>query len=209
MADTNKFISSVLPGALNIQLKTGLPAAVMIAQAVLETGWGEHVTKDKNTGRFSYNLFNIKGAGPAGKVLATTFEYIDGRRIVIDDYFRAYNSYEESFQDYADLITENKTYSKAIAVKSDPFAYANALQTCGYATDPGYAHSLITIINQYDLIEEVERLAEEPSEWAAESIEKAVKKGVLKGDEKGNLMPKGMVTREQLMVFFNRLGLLD
>lgn len=48
-----------------------------------------------------------------------------------------------------------------------------------------------------------------PSSWAKESVEKAVEKGILKGDENGNLMLQNSVTREQLMVFFDRLGLLD
>ena len=48
-----------------------------------------------------------------------------------------------------------------------------------------------------------------PSEWAKEAVEKAVAKGIIKGDESGNLMLQNSVTREQLMVFFNRLGLLD
>lgn len=49
----------------------------------------------------------------------------------------------------------------------------------------------------------------EPSAWAKESVEKAVKKGVLLGDEKGNLHPKDPITREQFCVILDRLGLLD
>jgi flagellar protein FlgJ len=202
MADTKGFINSVLPGALNIQLKTGLPAAVMVAQAALETGWGQYVTKDKTTGQFSYNLFNIKGAGPAGKVLARTAEYYNGVKTYIDDHFRAYNNYEESFADYAALITGSKTYSKAMAVKSDPVAYAKALQTCGYATDPKYAEQLISLIKQYKLVEEVEKLADMPSDWAKADWEEAVAKKIVDGT-----MPRGQVTREQLIVILKRLKL--
>jgi flagellum-specific peptidoglycan hydrolase FlgJ len=203
LADTRGFINSVLPGALNIQIRTGLPAAVLIAQAILETGWGQYVTKDKNTGQFSFNLFNIKGAGPAGKVLARTFEYYNGVKTYIDDYFRAYNNYEESFADYAALITGSKTYSKAVAVKSDPVAYAKALQACGYATDPGYAEQLIGLIRSYRLIEEVNELAETPSDWAKDAWEEATEKKIVDGT-----MPKGPVTREQLIVILKRLKLL-
>ena len=47
------------------------------------------------------------------------------------------------------------------------------------------------------------------SAWATVSVEKAVKKGVLKGTDKGTLEPGAPVTREQLAVILDRLGLLD
>lgn len=50
---------------------------------------------------------------------------------------------------------------------------------------------------------------DDPSDWAKSSVDKAVKKGVLIGDEHGNLHPKSPVTREQLCVILDRLGLLD
>lgn len=48
-----------------------------------------------------------------------------------------------------------------------------------------------------------------PAEWEKESINKALEKGILKGDENGNLMLHSAVTRAQLMVFLDRLGLLN
>jgi flagellar protein FlgJ len=58
--------------------------------------------------------------------------------------FRAYDSYEASFRDYARLITENPRYEKAQATakSGSAVAYAAELQKAGYATDPAYAKKL-------------------------------------------------------------------
>ena len=58
--------------------------------------------------------------------------------------FRAYDSYEASFRDYAQLITNSPRYEKAqaIAKTGSAVAYASELQKAGYATDPEYARKL-------------------------------------------------------------------
>jgi flagellum-specific peptidoglycan hydrolase FlgJ len=156
MVDPQGFINSVLPGAVQIQIETGLPAACMVAQAALETGWGQNVTKDMHTSQVSFNLFNIKGTGPAGSVQALTTECINGQNVEIVAAFRAYHDYQESFADYAALITDSATYARAVAAENDPVAYAQALQECGYATAPNYATEIISITNQYNLVSQAE-----------------------------------------------------
>jgi flagellum-specific peptidoglycan hydrolase FlgJ len=178
MSDPQGFINSVLPGAVNIQIKTGLPAAVMVAQAAQETGWGQNITKDMHTGQNSFNLFNIKGTGPAGSAQTLTTEYVNGVAEQIVAAFRAYHNYEESFSDYATLITGSTTYARAVAAENDPVAYAHAIQTCGYATDPNYAQGLISIMNEYNLVNQ----AEEAFELA-----------LIAQDAAGNLIKQGIV----------------
>ncbi|MEG2046831.1 MAG: glucosaminidase domain-containing protein, partial [Comamonas sp.] len=56
--------------------------------------------------------------------------------------FRAYDSYEESFRDYARLIGTNPRYEKAMSQTGSAHAYASELQKAGYATDPAYAQKL-------------------------------------------------------------------
>ncbi len=86
----------------------------MLGQAGHETGWGRAKSATR-TARTSFNLFGIKaGKGWTGKVAeVTTTEYINGvpRKVVAK--FRAYDSYEDSFRDYARLITQNPRYEKA------------------------------------------------------------------------------------------------
>src|SRR6202035_5110319 len=70
------FISEVAPGAIAAQRRYGIPAAVTIAQAIDESGWGqsELATAD-------HNLFGIKGTGPAGSHMRPTQEYENGVRV--------------------------------------------------------------------------------------------------------------------------------
>jgi flagellar protein FlgJ len=128
---------------------TGIPARFMIAQAALESGWGKHVIANKD-GSSSHNLFGIKAtAGWKGKVVeATTTEYIHGvaRRKV--EKFRAYDSYADSFKDYASQMRKNPRYEQVLASAQDMNGFANGLQRAGYATDPRYAEKLTRIIRQ-------------------------------------------------------------
>jgi len=144
-----EFVRLLRPHAERVNQRTGIPVEVMLAQAALETGWLAKPTRDMNTGRDSFNLFNIKGTGPAGSVTCRTTEYVRGQRTAVDARFRAYHSYEESFADYVRLITTNQRYAPAMAVKSNPVEFARALQRCGYATDPQYANKLISIMRRH------------------------------------------------------------
>jgi flagellar protein FlgJ len=136
------------PHARKVEAETGIPWQVMCAQVALETGWLKYVSTDRNTGQPSYNLFNIKGYGPAGAVEINTTEYINGKRTKVVDKFRAYNNYEESFKDYANLLKNNKRYGPVFYAKT-PEEFAMRLQECGYATDPDYASKLISIMRKY------------------------------------------------------------
>lgn len=155
--DKEQFITSVLKAAVQIQKKYGLPAASITAQACLETGYGKSVCKDATTGQYSYNLFNIKGDGPAGSVQVKTWEVYNGARTTVMASFRAYHSYEESFADYVKLITGSKRYAPAVAARDNPDEYASQLQKCGYATDPDYSAKLISIMNQCGLREKANK----------------------------------------------------
>ncbi|WP_119967285.1 flagellar assembly peptidoglycan hydrolase FlgJ [Simplicispira lacusdiani] len=122
---------------------SGIPASFMLGQAGHETGWGKSEIKNAD-GSSSFNLFGIKaGKGWTGKVAeVTTTEYVDGvpRKVVAK--FRAYDSYEDSFRDYARLINNNPRYEQARAKTHSAVAYAAELQKAGYATDPQYARKL-------------------------------------------------------------------
>ena len=56
--------------------------------------------------------------------------------------FRAYESADESFRDYARLITQSPRYAKVTQQTSSAMAFATSLQKAGYATDPNYAAKL-------------------------------------------------------------------
>ncbi|HEY9070109.1 MAG TPA: glucosaminidase domain-containing protein [Candidatus Ozemobacteraceae bacterium] len=124
---------------------TGVPASVTLAQAALETGWGASTIGDAK------NLFGIKGTGPAGSLTVPTQEYVNGSYITINDSFRKYNTWQESFDDHAKLITQASRYANCMNYKNDPDQFARELQRAGYATDPEYADKLISIMRSNNL----------------------------------------------------------
>ncbi len=126
---------------------TGIPAKFMLGQAALETGWGKREIKARD-GSSSHNLFGIKASADwKGKTTdAVTTEYVNGKPQTRVEKFRAYDSYADSFKDYAQLITGNKRYEKVLASAGDASSFAQGLQRAGYATDPNYATKLTRII---------------------------------------------------------------
>ncbi|RDD91884.1 flagellar assembly peptidoglycan hydrolase FlgJ [Acidovorax sp. BoFeN1] len=144
------FVQSLSATAERVAQDSGIPASFMLGQAGHETGWGKSEIKNAD-GSSSFNLFGIKaGKGWTGKVAEiTTTEYINGKAQKVTARFRAYDSYEDSFRDYARLITDSPRYEKAQATArtGSAVAYAAELQKAGYATDPEYARKLSGAIN--------------------------------------------------------------
>ncbi|PWC09214.1 glycoside hydrolase family 73 protein, partial [Brenneria corticis] len=146
-----EFVKKVYAAALEEEKKTGVPAAVTTAQAILETGYGKSVPTDINTGKYSYNLFGIKAHGSPNYVENWTHENINGKRVKIIDKFAAYDSYEESIAGRSEFLRKNKRYQSLFESK-DPKVWAQGLQDKGYATDPDYAKKLISIMNSQELL---------------------------------------------------------
>ena len=139
------FISLVAPGALATQQRYGIPAAVTIAQAIDESGWGRSVLATAD-----HNLFGIKGAGPAGRDMLPTREHENGVWVTRTAPFRVYHSVAESIEDHGRLLATDPAYRHAMASRGRPDAFATAL-TGVYATDPGYGASLIALMRLYNL----------------------------------------------------------
>lgn len=121
----------------------GVPAEVIEAHAVAETGWN-----DKTVG--AYNYGNIKAGkswqGPTAGLNALEYDKA-GRAYNEPSRFRAYQSPEEAAQDYADLI--RRRYPQA-AQASTPEAFAQALKAGGYATDPDYVKKFVGVARRVD-----------------------------------------------------------
>ncbi len=128
---------------------TGIPAKFMLGQAALETGWGKREIRGAD-GSNSHNLFGIKAsANWTGRTVeVATTEYVNGVPQKRMEKFRAYDSYADSFRDYASLLKNNPRYQNVIANSQDASSFAQGLQRAGYATDPNYAAKLSRIIKQ-------------------------------------------------------------
>ena len=134
--------------ASDIERATGIPAGYLLGQAGHETGWGKREIKGAG-GENSFNLFGIKAGGSwKGKVAEiTTTEYVDGVAKKQVAKFRAYDSYQDAFKDYARLMSDSPRYAKVMQQSHTPQAFASGLQKAGYATDPEYAAKLSRAIN--------------------------------------------------------------
>ncbi|TNV68850.1 LysM peptidoglycan-binding domain-containing protein [Trichococcus shcherbakoviae subsp. psychrophilus] len=150
---TNPFLNQIIPSATVIAAQNDLYASVMMAQAILESGWGTStLSKAPN-----YNLFGIKGEYNGESINMETLEDSGGQNYYpINAEFRKYPSYAESLQDYAAVLANgtswNPTYY-AGAWKSNAATYqdATAYLTGRYATDTAYSTKLNRIIAQYGL----------------------------------------------------------
>ena len=141
------FIHKLMPHANIASESTGIPAHFMLAQAALESGWGKHEIRHPDNSP-SFNLFGIKaGRNWQGDTVDTvTTEYINGVPHKTVEKFRAYDSYEEGFRDYANLLSNNPRYEKVVNTQN-PAEFAYGLQRAGYATDPQYGNKLMRILN--------------------------------------------------------------
>ncbi|MFO7612366.1 MAG: stalk domain-containing protein [Clostridia bacterium] len=147
----NKFVEFASAFAVESMKKTGMSAALQMAQAILETGWGQSVPVDKYTGKFSYNLFGIKGTGTNGYVVSNTWEVYNGITYRIDANFRAYYAVEEGWEDHKSFLLTLSRYAGFRDVMYDGILGAWAIKHAGYATDPQYAIKLIRLIREYNL----------------------------------------------------------
>jgi flagellum-specific peptidoglycan hydrolase FlgJ len=133
--------------------QTGMSAALQTAQAILETGWGQSLPVDKYSGKFSYNLFGIKGSSTNGSVISNTWEVYNGITYRVDANFRAYNNVQESWDDHKGILLNLDRYKPFRDVMYHSSLGAWAVRRAGYATDPQYPLKLMRIIDLYNLKE--------------------------------------------------------
>jgi peptidoglycan hydrolase FlgJ len=152
------FVSSIWSKAKQAASLMGLDPKILIAQAALETGWGQSVAKDTD-GSSSNNLFNIKSGNNKDfdSVNIKTTEYIADTPIKMSASFRKYTSIEDSFTDYVSLIKNNDRYHDALAHAGNPELYVNELSKAGYATDPNYGSKILSIYHSDELNQAMKR----------------------------------------------------
>jgi len=140
------YVSKVLiKAAYKAKKVNGLPASIMAAQAIWETGWLKHIPKDINTGEVSNNLFGIK-ASIHPYVWSISPELFKGKYVDKLSKFKKFKNYEESFVGYGNLILNNSRYSKAVEDKNDPRQYIEEIWKAGYCTDSHlYVEGVISI----------------------------------------------------------------
>ena len=156
--DINKnqrsFIDKLLPIAEKAGGELGLDPKMLVAQAALETGWGKHLVNHPN-GTSSFNLFNIKAGSKwqGDTVSKEVVEYRGGISMQQKSQFRAYDSFQDSFNDYVDFIKQNARYSQALEQSHSPEKYMQALHQAGYATDPAYSKKVTHVYQRMETLQ--------------------------------------------------------
>lgn len=142
-----EFIMRLSNPAMESQRKSGVPASITIAQAALESAWGE-----SGLARTGNNLFGIKADSRwRGETISlNTREFIRDQWVVVPAKWRKYVSWQASIDDHAAFLKLNPRY-KACFLCTTASAFAQALVQAGYATDPNYANKLIALVNRHQL----------------------------------------------------------
>lgn len=138
------FVTALTEPAKAVEQQLNIPFQVVIAQAALETGWGQKVIKT-DKGESSNNLFNIKADSrwSGDKTHKETLEYQQGAMVKKREPFRVYESIGESINDYINFLSSNDRYKGALEQAGDVEQFLHNLQGAGYATDPNYANKIL------------------------------------------------------------------
>ncbi|QIE99203.1 flagellar assembly peptidoglycan hydrolase FlgJ [Pantoea stewartii] len=148
-SDSRDFIAQLTQPAQAASQQSGIPHHLILAQAALESGWGQRqiLTRD---GKPSYNVFGIKASGnwkgETTDIMTTEYEHGEAKKVRAT--FRVYSSYFEALNDYVKLLSNNPRYAAVTNAQSAEQG-AQALQAAGYATDPKYAQKLMGMIQQF------------------------------------------------------------
>jgi len=140
------FISALKPSAIASAATSRVPASFCIAQAAVESGWGE-----SQLARQAKNLFGVKSTSDwTGEVLAMpTREFLNGSWTYQTALWRVYPDWLACMDDHARFLAQNPRYRAAFGLSGQEFA--RAIAKAGYATDPAYGTKLVQIIRTHDL----------------------------------------------------------
>lgn len=130
--------------------RTGVPASIKLAQAILESNGGKSVLSRK-----AHNHFGIKCGGSWND---RTFYRVDDEKDKkgndIESCFRVYKNAESSFIAHSEFLRDNKRYEFLFSLDHDDYkAWAHGLKKAGYATNPKYPSLLIKLIEDYSLFQ--------------------------------------------------------
>ncbi|OUR90551.1 hypothetical protein A9Q81_18865 [Gammaproteobacteria bacterium 42_54_T18] len=143
------FVEVITPYAKAAANELGIDVNAIVAQAALETGWGNHIVRG-NDGKSSLNLFGIKSNShwAGDRATVKTLEYKDGIAAKETADFRSYKSMDEAFQDYISFLKDNPRYKHALENTNTAKDWGFQLQQAGYATDPNYGKKIAGIVSR-------------------------------------------------------------
>ncbi len=144
--NAQSFIEQLYPAAQKAAEQLGIDPKALLAQAAIETGWGQHMIHN-TSGENSHNLFGIKAdrRWQGDRAMVDTIDFEKGVAATIKAPLRVYDSFADSMQDYVGFVKQNPRYDEAVNQSQSPLNYFSELQKAGYATDPEYANKVINV----------------------------------------------------------------
>ncbi len=144
----NDYIDQYSPLAVAEMQRSNIPASITMAQAILESSWG-----NGTLARQANNHFGIKCNN---RWQGDCFDHLDDdydkEGNLIESSFRFYNNVEESYADHSNFLTGNARYEKLFSYDAQDYvSWALGLKAAGYATDSLYGVKLIETIEKYEL----------------------------------------------------------
>lgn len=147
--EQENFLKLVAGPALTAERRLEVPAAVIIAQAILESGWGKSRLFTE-----AHNPFGIKNLDlpdDYGEYQAPTTEYVHGKPVTVVAEFERFENLDRAFFHHALLFWRAKRYWPVMKLRAKPLEFARGIGPAGYCTDPHYADKLLQLIRDYRL----------------------------------------------------------
>lgn len=133
--------------AISEMERTGIPASITLAQAIVESKYGTSTLSLQSNNHFG---IKCKGGWNGKSVYFKDDDYQNGR--LVNSCFRGYDDPVQSYYDHSDFLLENKRYRSLFQLgKTNYTAWAKGLKACGYATNRKYAYTLIETVEKYQL----------------------------------------------------------
>ena len=160
-----EFVAWIGPTAQEVCRRYGIPASVCIAQAAIESTWGEDAIWEWNLfGRKAIegdnftNLWTQEYEGPNAYTEDEEHIYIGGNVWRIKAAFKIYDNLAEAIEDYCILLTEEPVYRPVMEALGNLQAYVYALAGDGenpgiYATNAQYGPDILATIEANNLAE--------------------------------------------------------
>ncbi|TVR81079.1 MAG: LysM peptidoglycan-binding domain-containing protein [Chitinophagaceae bacterium] len=136
-----QYIETYSPLAVKEMERTGIPASIKMAQAILESGFGNSQLATTANNHFGIKC-HVGWTGPSVRM--------DDDEA--NECFRKYRRVEDSFKDHSEFLTTRPRYSFLFDLSPKDYKnWARGLQRAGYATNPNYANLLIRLIEERNL----------------------------------------------------------
>ncbi len=139
--DVNQYINNFKQYAIEEQIRTGVPAAITLAQGIHETAAGKS--------ELATNANNHFGIKCKSNWIGETYFYDDDKK---QECFRKYSNALQSYIDHSDFLKQSSRYTSLFELDiTDYVGWSQGLKKAGYATNPLYSKKLIELVEKYNL----------------------------------------------------------